>query len=224
MDRVPQRASVLLYVGTTVGAKDVVNTGETASSSFLATNVPTGQTLFARIWTKAGGVWRYSDSTFSAAPHVPSTVTIEFNGLTSNDAPVTIYAEAGFTFSADSANWVGWASYGHPAPFIEFKTAAHTTTNGTLQVVAAGHAAFTFTSVDVYSSVTSIPITINGLRNSRVVFTQTTTVPNTWGEFATVINAGPTTIVDTLIISLTNGFETLCCGNPMGVDNVVLTR
>src|SRR5204863_10075148 len=57
-----------LYVGTSLGAKDLVNTGETPQTSYLAGDLPSGQTLYARINTKVGGVWRFRDSTFTAAP------------------------------------------------------------------------------------------------------------------------------------------------------------
>jgi hypothetical protein len=57
-----------LYVGSTLGAKDLVNTGEIQQTSYLVrTGLPANQTLYARLWTKAGGIWRYRDSTFSAA-------------------------------------------------------------------------------------------------------------------------------------------------------------
>jgi hypothetical protein len=65
-----------LYVGTTLGANNVVNTGETLQTSYLAANVPAGQTLYARMWTRVGGVWRYVDTTFTAAPSVPLTATL----------------------------------------------------------------------------------------------------------------------------------------------------
>ena len=54
-----------LYVGTTRGAKDLVDTGEILQTSYLAAQLPAGQTVYARLWTKAGGVWRYTDSTFT---------------------------------------------------------------------------------------------------------------------------------------------------------------
>lgn len=54
-----------LYVGTQVGLKDRVDTGEIQQTSYSATNLPSGQTLYARIWTKVGGVWSFSDSAFS---------------------------------------------------------------------------------------------------------------------------------------------------------------
>jgi hypothetical protein len=54
-----------LYVGTSPGAKDVVNSGETLARSYRATNLPLGRTLHARLWTKIGGVWRYVDSQFA---------------------------------------------------------------------------------------------------------------------------------------------------------------
>src|SRR2546428_13661299 len=38
-----------LYVGTSLGAKDLVNTGEIQQTSYLPTNLPLNQTLYARI-------------------------------------------------------------------------------------------------------------------------------------------------------------------------------
>jgi hypothetical protein len=76
-----------LYIGTTLGAKDLVNTGEIQTTSYLAANLPAGQTLYARLWTKAGNLWRYVDSTFTAAPSVPLSATITFpaNGAVNAD-------------------------------------------------------------------------------------------------------------------------------------------
>ena len=71
-----------LYVGTTLGAKDLVNTGETQKTSYVASNLPFGQTLYARIWTKVGGKWRYQDSTFSC---LPAVVTSPANGAVGAD-------------------------------------------------------------------------------------------------------------------------------------------
>jgi hypothetical protein len=53
-----------LYVGTTVGAKDLVNTGEMQQTSYPARNLPNGRMLYARLWTKQAGSWLYTDSTF----------------------------------------------------------------------------------------------------------------------------------------------------------------
>ena len=54
-----------LYLGTTLGAKDLVNTGEIQQTSYhLPSSVPADQILYVRLWTKAGGVWRYVDTTF----------------------------------------------------------------------------------------------------------------------------------------------------------------
>ena len=43
-----------LYVGTTRGAKDLVDTGEILQTSYLAAQLPAGQTVYARMWTKVG--------------------------------------------------------------------------------------------------------------------------------------------------------------------------
>jgi hypothetical protein len=75
---VPGVQAYYLYVGTSVGAKNVVDTGETLQTS-RAVSLPSGQTLYARMWTKLGGVWRYTDSIFSTAT-VLSTLTSPLNG------------------------------------------------------------------------------------------------------------------------------------------------
>jgi hypothetical protein len=54
-----------LYVGTTSGAKDVVDTGEFQATSYkLIGTVPTDRIFFARIWTKQAEKWRFSEINF----------------------------------------------------------------------------------------------------------------------------------------------------------------
>jgi uncharacterized repeat protein (TIGR03803 family) len=66
---VPDVQAYYLYVGSTLGAKDFVNTGEMQETSYrLRSTVPVNQTLYARLWTKSGGVWRFTDRTFSVMP------------------------------------------------------------------------------------------------------------------------------------------------------------
>src|SRR3954451_17419362 len=48
-----------LYVGTSQGAKDLVDTGGILSTSYAVPPLPTGQTLWARICTQKNGVWTY---------------------------------------------------------------------------------------------------------------------------------------------------------------------
>src|SRR6266851_10115709 len=82
---VPNMQAYFLYVGTTVGATDLISTGEIQATSYLVTRqLPSNQTLYLRINTKVGGVWRYTDSTFSAAP-LMSTITAPVNGATGAD-------------------------------------------------------------------------------------------------------------------------------------------
>jgi hypothetical protein len=54
-----------LYVGTSPGAKDVVDSGERLAQSYTAAHLPAERTLYARLWTKIAGVWRYVDSQFT---------------------------------------------------------------------------------------------------------------------------------------------------------------
>ncbi len=64
---VPSVQAYVLWVGTTVGANNVVNTPEIQSTSFQPVSLPANQTLYARMWAQVGGVWRSVDSTFATA-------------------------------------------------------------------------------------------------------------------------------------------------------------
>jgi len=54
-----------LYVGSTPGAKDLVNTGETTQLKYPTRALPGGVPLYARMWVRKAGGWRYRDSVFS---------------------------------------------------------------------------------------------------------------------------------------------------------------
>jgi hypothetical protein len=167
----------------------------------------------------------YGRPTLTAPSSVATSIrpdpTITFSGLVVEGAPVTTYSEAGFTVSAVTASWTARTTYGNPAPFIEFLADAGTTVTGELHV-SAGGAPFYFKAADLYSSLTPIPYTFTGLRGSTVVFKEAGTVPNTFGSFMTVSNSHSQDLIDTLSIALTNPAP-LRGGNPMGLDNIVLT-
>jgi len=150
-----------------------------------------------------------------------ASVTIAFEGLSVNGSLITTYLESGFTVSPTSGSWQALTTYGNPAPSAIFiRSAAEPTITSEIQVTGDG-SAFTFSSVDLYSSITPIPYTITGLRNSASVFEVSDTVPNTFGNFATVLNPHATAVIDTLLITLSNP-ATPCCSNPVGLDNIVL--
>ena len=134
---------------------------------------------------------------------------------------MTIYSESGFSVSANLGSWVAVTTYGNPAPFVQFIAPAVNAVSGQIQVFADLHSAFTFKSVDLYSSTTEIPYTITGQRGAAVVFTVADTLPHTFGNFRTVVNPHGTDVIDTLTINLTNSAAP-CCSNPMGLDNIVL--
>lgn len=95
---VPNAQAYVLWVGTSAGASNVVNTPETLSTSYQPASLPANQTLFARMWTKVGNVWRSTDSTFSAAALV-AQLTYPANGATNVDdsLPATWNAIPGAT-------------------------------------------------------------------------------------------------------------------------------
>ena len=86
-----------------------------------------------------------------------------------------------------------------------------------------GPAGFAFRSVDLYSSTTTIPYTITGMADGKAAFVLDGELPHTFGNFMTVTNPNPSTVIDKLIIKLTDA-SFACCGNPMGVDNIALVR
>lgn len=150
----------------------------------------------------------------------PAPVTIAFTDV-GNGAAISTYNEGGYSLTASNASWVGATGYGHPAPFIEFRAAQGSTVVGELTITAFGDP-FRFTSFDVYSSTTKIPYVVTAYRSGAVVYTLSSTVPNTFGGFATV-TSGRADSIDVLTIDLTNPAAP-CCANPVGVDTIVLAK
>ena len=160
--------------------------------------------------------------TSSEPPAAPGPCAVGFADVRANGAPFASYAECGLTITAALADWQAVTTYGSPAPFIQFKTPGGTTTTGEITAVAAG-AAFSFVSVDIYSSTTKIPYEITGLANRSVVFTLQDVQGNTFGAFATIANPHAAAVIDTLRIRLTNPAAP-CCANPVGLDNIRVVR
>jgi Carboxypeptidase regulatory-like domain len=179
--------------------------------------------------SQSQGVTLTSNQTLSfqltRQPSIPTpagVTVIGFDALTADGASITTYTQSGFTVSATSDVWLASLTYGHPAPFIQFSAPGGSTVTGEVRV-SAGGAAFGFRSVDLYSSTTPIPYTITGLRNSSTVFTLADTLPNTFGNFRTIVNPNAAALVNGLSIVLTNAAAP-CCRNPMGLDTIVLAQ
>ncbi|PYR16295.1 MAG: hypothetical protein DMF98_28235 [Acidobacteria bacterium] len=73
-----------LYVGSTLGARNLLDCNETQGTSCALGNLPVGATLFARLYTRLGGVWRYADSTFTATP-IAAELVHPLDGATNVD-------------------------------------------------------------------------------------------------------------------------------------------
>src|SRR5207249_208111 len=78
-----------LWVGSAAGGYDLLRTAEIQATSYPWSSVPANQTVYARIWMKAGGVWRYTDSSFSGAA-LPTRITYPANGATNADMSLPI--------------------------------------------------------------------------------------------------------------------------------------
>ncbi len=143
---------------------------------------------------------------------------IDFKGLKGGDgAAFTSYHEHGYKVTARKPNtWLQSESFGDPAPYIYFVSNGGTVTDAI--IVRKGGAAFSFASLDVYSSTTDIPYIFQGSLKGTKVFTVRGTVGNTFGNFAPVANPHANAAIDTLLITLTNPGG--AGANPMGLDNV----
>jgi hypothetical protein len=158
-----------------------------------------------------------------SSPMKPSTTyTIGFSTLRENRAPLTTHVESGFSISVVSADWIALTTYGNPQPFIEFYGPAGVTTTGELRITAGG-APFWLNSIDFYSSTTKIPYVIEGSLNSKQMFAVSDVIGNTFGAFARRSNPKADVPVQEIRIRLSNP-SAPCCSNPMGVDNIVVSR
>ena len=150
------------------------------------------------------------------------SVVIGFDSLVTPGAPVVSHAESGYTVLPTVELWEA-SGHRHGGPNVIFRRPASAPAVDGELTITAGTSLFLFRSVDLYSSVTTIPYVIRGLRDGVPVLHLSAIVPNTFGKFETVADPSPAAPIDTLVIRLTNP-ATPCCSNPMGVDNLVLWR
>jgi hypothetical protein len=157
----------------------------------------------------------------NCTPVSTSPVTLTFDGLSKNGSAFKGYSQGGFTVSPTFGNWVALATYGNPLPSIIFNRSAAQPTITAAVTITAGGSGFRFQSVDLYSSITTIPYVFTGRLKSNQVFSVSAAEGNTFGSFVTVANPNATDTIDSLVIALSNP-ETPCCPNPVGLDNIVV--
>ena len=117
-----------------------------------------------------------------------SPVTIAFDGLSNNGSAFTGYSQGGFTVSPTAGHWRALTTYGNPLPSIIFnRSAAQPTITAAVTITASG-SEFRFQSVDLYSSITTIPYVFTGRLKSNQVFSVSAEEGNTFGSFVTVPN------------------------------------
>lgn len=220
----------VLEAGTGPGLANVATLPLAASPTrFDVSNVPAG-TYYVRVrgaGSQAAGP-PSSDLAFTVGAPLSGTTTVTFTALAgSNGTPLGTYSEQGILVEPVAGAWTVLAGYGRPAPAIQLvRTTNDPTLVGDVRVTAGG-ALFRLSSVDIYSSVTPIPYTLTGTLSGVPVFTSVGTVPNTFGNFATVANPDATLAVDAVVISVTNpapNCPPICGGNPVGIDNIVVWR
>jgi hypothetical protein len=195
------------------------------SGSFEIVTARVTTTTDVTITARTGDVSRTSSLRVKIDPAAlkpTATYTLGFSSLRENRAAFATHTDSGFTVSVVSADWMAITTYGNPIPFIEFNSVAGQTTTGEIRITAGG-APFWFNSIDLYSSTTKIPYVFEGSLSSDPVFTIVNVLGNTFGNFARTPNPRADAAVDVLLIRLSNP-SAPCCSNPMGVDNIVLSR
>ncbi len=197
----------------------------TAGSLSLSVTAPSFRSATERVELDADKTVSVRLTRSATAPVVtpaPAGATvIGFGALDADGAAVSNYSESGVSIATASAAWAARTTYGSPAPFIQFLAGAGTSVTGRIDITSA--APFTFFSVDLYSSTTRIPYTLTGTRNGATVFSVTGELSNTFGALRQVLNPNPDDVIDALSITLTNTASE-CCGNPMGLDTIVIVK
>jgi hypothetical protein len=161
----------------------------------------------------------------TAATSSSAAAVIGFDDLRGpNNSAFFFHAEDGFlVFPAGGAEWYINTIYGAPAPSVMFNRLANQPdVSATMGVRAVGDLDFTFSAIDLYSSVTRIPYRFIGFNNAVQMFDFSATMGNTFGSFRTAFNPFADVTIDLLFIDLVNPFVALG-GNPMGLDNIVVS-
>lgn len=82
--------SYYLYVGTSVGAKDIFGESVTGTSKTVSNIPQDGRTIYVRIWTNVNNTWKYSDSSYKTAQAAAySVMTQPANGSTIHGGSAT---------------------------------------------------------------------------------------------------------------------------------------
>src|SRR5438067_1761102 len=76
--------------------------------------------IFATVALIAGTATSMACGSGTTPSAMQGTVTVTFNGLSTNGTQIGNYTESDFSLSANPGNWVAVTTYGRPAPFIEF--------------------------------------------------------------------------------------------------------
>ncbi len=102
-------SATYLWIGTMLGAYNLVNYGTTAGTSYAATNLPAdGSTLYVRLWSKIDGLLQYTDYTYTAPSFAKAVMVSPASPSTLAGASVTFTWIAG-TNSSATYLWIGTA-------------------------------------------------------------------------------------------------------------------
>ena len=71
---VPDAQTYKLHVGTSPGKSDLIDSGEISQTGHPIVELPPGTTVYATLFTKSGGEWRHSDSSFATGKIAPEFV------------------------------------------------------------------------------------------------------------------------------------------------------
>lgn len=170
-----------------------------------------------------------------ACSQSPDTITFaNLKGIPGKRWFLRTYAEGSFIVRPGGAIWLLDEKGYRARPgtrfvrenYIYFNAPNGSTVTASVIVTAAG-CPFTFRSLALYSSVTTIPYQFHGKRNGATVFTAADTLPRSGGTWRTVPNPHSEGVIDNLEIRVTNPVTNvlpLGGDNPLGLAHIVLNQ
>lgn len=123
-----------LYVGTSLGASNIYNSGQLGNTvhSATANAMPaTGQTVYVKLWSKIGGVWQSNSYTYASAQPVIADLTSPLqHAILTSTGPT-------FTWSAGSGVDAYWLYVGSAPGYSDYFNSS-SLPSGTTSVVSSG--------------------------------------------------------------------------------------
>jgi hypothetical protein len=179
-----------------------------------------GTPVYVRLWTLYSGVWRFVDYTYQTS--LAPDVTITFDGAGSNGAPYITSTTSGFTVSVVSGSWTVNTAGGNPGSSIQFVSPINTNLSQTVAVIPSA-APIRLKSFDIYTLQSSVFYQIGGMLADGTTFLSGYVQSGPGPGWVHVRAPSPDQLLKQVFIAPYSA-ATPCCGNVIGLDNIVVSQ